>query len=88
MPPVAKICIFALAATIIVAATVVAPLPRVCNTDGMSLLLTFSTNDFGSDRMFRSSGSRPTFIFPAIIAIVAGIEPCLRTSSSRAIAVL
>jgi hypothetical protein len=87
MPPVAKTRMPASAATIIVAATVVAPLPPRATTTGRSRRLSFATAAPLRPSRSISACVRPAFRRPSSTAIVAGTAPFARTSASTASAV-
>ena len=66
-----------------------------CSANNMDVLMTRSDHVTGSDRLAEvatkiliSLSSNPTFIFPLIMAIVAGIDPFLLTASIDNLATL
>ncbi len=69
-----------------VAATVVAPMPRRAMSGARSRRLTFATSRSFASRA-RSAESAPTTAAPSATAMVAGVAPQARTSSSIACAV-
>ena len=77
----------AISAKIIVEATVVAPRDLLAITTATSLLETFTTS-FAFAKVSKSSSVKPIFIFPSIIAIVAGIAPSFLMIDSTFFAIL
>ena len=86
MPPVAKTSMPARRAQIIVAATVVAPVQPSAERDGEVGAGELADVLAAAARRARS-GSRPTWMRPALMAMVAGAAPAARTSASTARAV-
>ena len=87
MPPVTKTSMPAIAAQIIVAATVVAPNLPLVMTAGRSRRLTFTASRPLRARRSRVVSSRPIWMWPSTTAMVAGSAPCSRTTASTARAV-
>ena len=87
MPPVAKTAMPAMAASIMVAATVVAPDWPAATTKGTSRRLTLMALWPNLPSISISAASRPTFNRPFKIAMVAGTAPWARTSTSTRSAV-
>ena len=87
MPPVAKMRMPAMAARIMVAATVVAPDLPAATTNGKSRRLTLVMAAPPWPKTSMSARDSPTLSLPSMMAMVAGTAPCWRTSSSTRSAV-
>ncbi len=85
-PPVTKTRIPAIAASRMVAATVVAPCAPRATTSGRSRTLTFATSAWLASSS-RSSPDRPMRGRPCRTAIVAGTAPCSRMMPSTSTAI-
>ncbi len=82
MPPVANTRIPAMAAMIMVEATVVAPIPLRASTKGISRRLHLVTAWPARPSASRASPSSPTLRRPSMMAMVAGTAPLSRTTCS------
>ena len=86
MPPVAKTSMPARRAQIIVAATVVAPVQPCASATARSARESLRTSVAAASAS-SSAGSRPMWMRPSRMAMVAGVAPAARTSASTARAV-